>query len=269
MLGAAYGGVRVKQEFTQGMKNLMADTIRDVHTAVPGKIVTFDPDKVEATVQPTAKFRKPDGTQIDFPQIFEVPVFFPQAIKQKMTFTWHIEPGDEVTIFFLEQALDQWRTGAEAKTELRFDLQNAFCMTGLVPKPNKLVRRAADNESIIIQRGEGGEPEETFIELYDGKMEMQVQYSGNEIDTFHLMVDGREDTLAFTVKDTGGGVQHTTNINGNNGQVDVFTKGDINVETEKDLNIKVGGNMNITVAGNITTTAGGTIRENAAAIHHN
>ena len=257
------------QELTQGMKNLMADTIRDVHTAVPGTIVSFNPDTVEATVQPTAKFRKPDGKMIDFPQIHEVPVYFPQAIKQKMTFTWHIEPGDEVTIFFLEQALDQWRTGAESKTELRFDLQNAFCMTGLVPKPNKLVRRAADNESIIIQRGEGGEPEETFLELYDGKMEMQVQYSGNEIDTYRLMVDGREDKLAFTVKDTGGGVTLTTNIDGNSGQTDVFTKGDINVETEKDLNIKVGGNLKIEVAGNITTTAGGDIKETAANIHHN
>ena len=195
------------QEVTQGMKNLMADTIRDVHTAVPGTIVSFDPDKVEATVQPTAKFRKPDGTQIDFPQIHEVPVFFPQAVGQKVTITWHVEPGDEVTIFFLEQALDQWRTGAEAKTELRFDLQNAFCMTGLAPKPNPLVRRAHDNESIIIQR------DKSYVEIYGTTGQIDIYATGDiNLETgknLNIKVGGNiTTTVGGDIRETAANIHH-------------------------------------------------------------
>ena len=161
------------QEFTQSVKNIMADTIRDVHTAVPGKIVTFDPEKSEATIQPTAKFRKPDGTLIDFPKIYEVPIFFPQSVSQNMTFAWHITPGDECLVFFMEQALDQWRTGAESSTELRFDLQNAVAITGLFAKPNPLVKRASENESIIIQRVN------TYIELFGTTGQINVYATGD------------------------------------------------------------------------------------------
>jgi hypothetical protein len=226
------------QELTQELKHLLLDTIRDVHTAVPGKILKFDPDTCEASVQPTAKFRKPDGSLLDFPQIHAVPVFFPQALGQKVTFTWRVEPGDEVIVFFLEQALDQWRTGAESATELKFDLQNAFAITGFFAKANPLVKRAHENESIILQRGYGGDPEETFVELYDGKIETQVQYSKNAIATYHLMVDGREDNLAFTVKDLGGEKTVTLAIDGGKGQIHLKTKGPIAIESEASITMK-------------------------------
>ena len=159
----------MKQEFTQEMKNLILDIVRDVHTAVPGKIVTFDPDKCEATIQPTAKYRKPDGGLIDYPKIFEVPVYFPQSTAQKVSIVHHIKPGDECLILMLEQALDQWRTGAESATELHFDMQNAVAIPGLFARPNPLVRRAHDNESIIIQR------EGSFIEMFgSGAMDIHA-----------------------------------------------------------------------------------------------
>ena len=150
----------MKQDFSQEVKNIVLDIIRDVHVAVPGKIVSFNPGAVDATVQPTAKFRKPDGDSVDFPQIHKVPVFFPQASAQNVTFAWHVEPGDEVLIVFLEQALDQWRTGAESAAELKFDLQNAVAFTGLFAEPNPHVQRASDNESIIIQRND------SFMEIF-------------------------------------------------------------------------------------------------------
>ena len=158
----------MKQEFTQELKNYLRDYLQDIHTVLPGEIVSFDAGKCEATVKPTAKYWKPNKTKLDFPDLFEVPVFFPQGIAQGATIVYPVRPGDECMIFFTEQALDQWRTGAETDTDLRFDISNAIALVGLFSVPNPHVKRSDVNESIIIQRAE------TFIEFFDGKIEIET-----------------------------------------------------------------------------------------------
>ena len=98
-------------------------------------------------------------------------------------------------IFFSEQALDYWRTGAESKTDLRFDLTNAYAIIGMPSKPNPLVGRSCDNESIIVQR------EETFIEVFDGKIESFVKHKDTGIEAYHLMVDGVTSEAVLTITD--------------------------------------------------------------------
>jgi len=158
----------MRQEVTHELKMAMQDYLRDIHTVIPGKIVAFDSNKCEARVSPTAKYMKPDGTQIDFPDIFEVPVFFPQAMGQSVTFCHAINEGDECLIFIAEQALDLWRTGAESPTDLRFDISNAIAIVGFFARSNPHVVRACENKSIIIQRAE------TFIELHDQLIEVET-----------------------------------------------------------------------------------------------
>jgi len=184
----------MRQEFTQEMKNLMETFQQNIHTVLPAEIVKFDADKQEAQVKPTAKFWKPDATKIDYPDIFEVPVFFMQGIDQTATIAYPVRPGDECLIFFTEQALDQWRTKSETETDLRFDISNAVAIIGFFAKPNPHVKRACDNESIIVQR------EETFIEIYDGKIEALVKHEETGVNAYHLMVDGitSEATLEIT-----------------------------------------------------------------------
>jgi len=140
------------QEFTQEMKNLMSDTIRDVHTALPGKIVSFDPAKCEATVLPSGKFKKPDGSMMDFPQIFGVPIMFLQSAGQTATIAYPVRANDQCSIFFAEQALDTWKTDSESDTDLRFDLTNAFAVVGLFAKANPLVQEACDNDALIVEK---------------------------------------------------------------------------------------------------------------------
>ena len=158
----------MKQEFTQEIKNYLKDYLQDVHTVLPGEIVSFDAGKCEATVKPIAKYWKPDKTKIDFPIRSEVPVFFPQGIAQGATIVYPVRPGDECLIFFAEQALDQWRTGAESETDLRFDITNAIALVGFFSAPNPHVARSDANESIIIQRAN------TFVELFDAKIEIKT-----------------------------------------------------------------------------------------------
>ena len=220
------------QELTQEIKNLMQDVIRDVHTAIPGRVVSFDPDKCEATIQPTAKFRKPDGAMIDFPKISEVPMYFPQSALQKVSFVYHIKPGDECLIIMLEQALDQWRTGAESATELRFDMQNAIAIPGLFAKPNPLVKRAHDNESIIIQR------DDSFIELFG---------TTGQIDIF-----ATDDINVETEKD-----------------LNVKAANDIIVEAAANIKITANANLDIKSVGAMTVNSDTSIAVTAPIVNIN
>ena len=208
------------QEFTQKLKDSYHKNMQDVHTVVPGKILTYDPAKQEAKIKPTAKYRKPDDSLIDFPDINHVPVFFPQGMGQTITICWRVEPGDECFLFFNEQALDLWRTGAESETDLRFDLTNAFAFVGLFPKPNPHAKRAYDNKSIIVQR------EKTFTEWFDKKIE--VYTDGDIYEEADLTINVEAGT-------------------------------DINVKAGANIKVEAGGNIKVEAAGNITVKSGGTM----------
>ena len=140
------------QEFTQEIKNMMLDRLRDVHTVLPGKIVTFDPDKCEASILPFGKFKKPDGSMMDYPQLNEVPVYVMQGSEQTATVVYPVKPDDECLVLFTEQTLETWRTKAESHTDLRFDLSNATAIIGMFSKPNLLIKEACDDDSLIIEK---------------------------------------------------------------------------------------------------------------------
>jgi len=78
---------------------------------------------------------------------------------------------------------------------LRFDISNAIALVGFFAKPNPLVRRACDNESIIVQR------EETFVEVFDGKIESLVKHKDTGVNAYHLMVDGITSIATLNITD--------------------------------------------------------------------
>ena len=67
------------QEFVDQINKTARSATDDMHTALPGEIKSYDPGKGVATVLPKAKFTKPDGSTMDFPEISGVPVMFPQS----------------------------------------------------------------------------------------------------------------------------------------------------------------------------------------------
>jgi len=138
------------QEFVQEINNLIKKNIRGVHTAVPGKIVSFDPATCLATVLPEMKFKKPDGSTMAYPQITGVPVVFLQTMNQQATVAFPIKAGDGCLIIVSEQSIDYWMYGQETDTDLAFDLTNAICIPGLFVKPNPVVKDACDNNAIIV-----------------------------------------------------------------------------------------------------------------------
>ncbi|GHU52652.1 hypothetical protein AGMMS49975_08900 [Clostridia bacterium] len=158
-------------EFAQEVKNSAVEILNGVHTAIPGKIVKYDPAKCEAEVLPYCKIKKPNGEFLDYPQLNHVPVLFQQSCGQDFTIVYPVNPGDECLILAQEQTLDIWRgAGASSDNSLRFDLTNAIAIIGLYAKPQKLAQEAQDNDALIIQKNDHRlhiKPDEVFLKYSD------------------------------------------------------------------------------------------------------
>lgn len=138
------------QEFVQRVTDTVSDGLTGVHTAIPGTIVSFDPAAGLATVMPSMKFKKPDGTTVDYPQITGVPVMFPQAMGQQATIAFPVKAGDGCLIIVAEQSIDYWLYGQETDTSLAFDLTNSICIPGLFSKANATVQAACSGNAVIV-----------------------------------------------------------------------------------------------------------------------
>ena len=138
------------QEFVQAVHDSVKKGLDGVHTAMPGEIVAYDPATGLATVKPAMKFKKPDGTTIDFPQITGVPVLFQQGAGQGATVAFPVKAGDGCLIVVGEQSLDYWMYGQETETDLAFDPTNSICIVGLFAKGNPVMQEACDQNAVIV-----------------------------------------------------------------------------------------------------------------------
>lgn len=138
------------QEFVAAVKKTVKNELNDVHTAVPGKIVSFDVNTGLATVLPAMKYKKPDGTTMDYPQITGVPVMFPQGYGKAATLAFPVKAGDGCLIIAAENSIDYWLYGQETDTSLPFDMTNAICIPGLFSTANADVKQACNENAIVV-----------------------------------------------------------------------------------------------------------------------
>lgn len=139
------------QEFVQQLADSMNETVRNMHTCLPGRIDSYDPETGRAQVTPVMKMKTPRGDRIQYPQISGVPVVMAQT--QGAVLAHPIKKGDSCLIVIAEQALDLWMYGKDTDTDLAFDLTNAVCIPGLFVMPHAAVKEACRTDSIILQNG--------------------------------------------------------------------------------------------------------------------
>ena len=96
------------------------------------------------------KFKKPDGTTVDFPQVTGVPVVFPQVMNQQATIAFPVKAGDGCLIIVAEQSIDYWLYGQETDTDLDFDLTNSICIPGLFAKANPVMAEACNGNAVVV-----------------------------------------------------------------------------------------------------------------------
>jgi len=128
--------------------------LKDLHTAMPGIIETFDPDTQLATVQPAIRriFKSVDDESIetltptDLSILINVPVVYPGGGGFHLTFP--VTKGDECLLVFCERSYDRWYNfgGVQDPGARRFHaLSDATAFVGLTSKPNSIPDYDSDN----------------------------------------------------------------------------------------------------------------------------
>lgn len=174
-------------EFAEQVKETINATLAQVHTCVPGKIVSFDGSTCQATVLPAMKIKTPKGEMKDYPQITGVPVVFPQSSAQGATIAYPVKAGDGCLILFAEQALDKFLYDRDTGTDLKFDLSNAVAIVGIFAKGNSVMAEATSSNAVIV------DVKGTRVKVQSGLVQIDaaaVKINGNVTITGDLTVTG-------------------------------------------------------------------------------
>lgn len=136
------------------MQTELSNTLTELNTAMPAKIVSYDPATVRATVKPSIPKRLSNGETLQAPQIVNVPVCFPMAdISGAVAqVTLPLKAGDGVLLVFSHRSLENWLSGSEQSPDdpRMFDLSDAFAMPSVNAKSP-----SADGENLCIKYGKG------------------------------------------------------------------------------------------------------------------
>lgn len=139
------------QELVAEIEKTASAVVRDIHTALPGKIVSFDPEKSVAVVQPKGKYRTEEGAALEYPVISDVPVLFPYSQASDVGVTFPVKPDDNCLVVVSEIELDEWRSGAESEAPLRFDLTSAIVVPGLMSLGNASIQKAVKENAVVVK----------------------------------------------------------------------------------------------------------------------
>ena len=100
-------------------ETLKQEFFSSLHCALPGTVVSFDPDARTAEIQPVYAGRRA------FPVLRDVPVFMPVP--------FDISPGDACLVVFADVDIDAWFAGGEAsvpRSARKHSLSDGFAFVG-------------------------------------------------------------------------------------------------------------------------------------------
>ncbi len=97
----------------------IADFASNVHTSIPGAIVSYTASSKQAIVQPLVQKRIWQGgvlTAVPLPVIYDVPVQFPGTARWQIS--GDLQAGDTGLIMFSEASLDAWLQSAGGSNQV-------------------------------------------------------------------------------------------------------------------------------------------------------
>lgn len=127
-------GEKEAMKILQIIKALIYKDRENLHTSLPGEIVEYEHNKRKAKVKPLIKFRKPDGTFLEYPIITGVPVVFPCS--STASFIFPVKKGDKVLLVFAERSIDEWLfDGRDMEPEIHrmHSISDCVAIPGLQP----------------------------------------------------------------------------------------------------------------------------------------
>ena len=99
---------------------LKRDFFSSLRCALPGNVVSFDPDTQTAEIQPAVK-----AGSLSYPLLADVPVFMPVPFE--------VRPGDACLVVFADVDVDAWLETGEASVPCsarRHSLSDGFAFVG-------------------------------------------------------------------------------------------------------------------------------------------
>jgi hypothetical protein len=147
---------------SSAIRNAFTNMLKEVHTTIPGSIVSFDPVTQSAEVQISIRriyiANQADGTEtktpVEVPMLINVPVIFLRGGGWCITFP--VKPNDECIVHFSERAIDTWRKNGDIQNPKDWrmhDYSDAICQVGLSSEPNVITN--FDNTNMQIRNEEG------------------------------------------------------------------------------------------------------------------
>lgn len=169
-----------------------------LHTALPAKVVSFNPDEQTVTIELMIQQMAHDGSMLELPPLVDVPV---QMLSYGPFFI-SAEPkeGDEGLAHFAERCIDGWFESGQKSVpmDIRFhDFSDAFFAPGYKSKPNAL--------TIIPNCLNIGSPS-TYIRIFNNGT---IEVKGNMIVQGDVIANG----ISLT-SHTHGGVQSGNSTTG-------------------------------------------------------
>lgn len=124
--------------------------LAELNTAIPARVLGYDPETQQASVQPLLKRRLKDGRVLSRAPITGVPVVFPAAGGGIITFP--VEVGDTVLLIFSQRSIDRWVNSDGGEVDpldnRMHAISDAIALPGLYTFPNAL---SSDPERVIIK----------------------------------------------------------------------------------------------------------------------
>ena len=151
--------------------------LQNLHTAMPGKIVSYDFSKNLAKIQPLIKRKyrdQPSATNL--PIITNVPVMHPRMGKASVRLP--IKTGDNGLIIFMERSLDSWIDDGNAVDPLddrKHSISDAVFYPGMESTKNPMAIPANKNSLTVLN-------DKMMVELKPGgKIKIKNLTTGAEV----------------------------------------------------------------------------------------
>lgn len=142
------------QEMMDEIEGMAADKVNEIHTAMVGKIMSWDANKCRASIKPYGAYVCTDGDEkerLEYPLLTDVPAVLPGC--RSVGIAYPIKKGDDVLIIISENDYDEWLSGTDSDGDMRFDLSNSFFIPGPLNKSNSLLKEACNDNSVVIANG--------------------------------------------------------------------------------------------------------------------
>jgi hypothetical protein len=133
------------------LRSVIDSVLKQVHTAIPASVVSFDLTSMSATVKPLIKVQNKDGTFLSVSQVYKVPVMFPRTAISCLSYP--ISAKDTGLLLFSERSFDTWIAGDGKEVEpediRHHDLQDCVFIPGLFPTGKGKI--PVNNDDLVIQ----------------------------------------------------------------------------------------------------------------------